>query len=98
LEVKEEIKTAFEFCQKASLNGECDILIMDEIMGALKNQLLSVNDVLELMKNKSSNIEIVMTGRDVPVEIADAADLITEMREIKHYFKEGIPARKGIEY
>ena len=98
LELKEEIKTAFEFCIKASLNLECDVLIMDEIMGVLKNKLLSINEVVEFVKNKPLNLEIVMTGRDVPEEIANVADLITEMREIKHYFKDGIPARKGIEY
>jgi cob(I)alamin adenosyltransferase len=98
IELKEDIKKAFEFCSKVSQAGECDILILDEIMGAIKNELLSVNEILYLINNKHEKLEIIMTGREVPTKIAEAADLITDMKEVKHYYKDGIVQRKGIEY
>ena len=63
----------------------------------LENKLLNVDDVLELIKSKPVGMEIIITGRNAPKEIIDAADLVTEMREIKHYFRNGVPARVGIE-
>ena len=75
----------------------CDVLIIDELLGVLENKLLEVNDVLELLKSKPVNMEVIITGRKAPKEIIDAADLVTEMKEIKHYFNSGIPAREGIE-
>jgi cob(I)alamin adenosyltransferase len=53
---------------------------------------------LRLIKEKPKHVELVLTGRDAPEEIIEAADLVTEMREIKHPYKKGLPARKGIEY
>jgi len=52
---------------------------------------------VELLKSKPDTMEIIITGRNVPKEILDAADLVTEMKEIKHYFRDGVPAREGIE-
>lgn len=98
LELKKDIDEAFEFCKKTFKNRECDMLIMDEIMGVLQNKLLSVKEVLDFIKSKPQDMELIMTGRNVPEEIVEAADLITEMKEIKHYYKKGIPARKGIEF
>lgn len=97
-ELKEDIDTAYSFCKKVLDNNECDVLILDEIMGVLRNLLLSVNDVLELINHKPDSMELILTGRDVPGEIAEAADLVTEMREIKHYYAKGIGQRKGIEF
>lgn len=97
-ELIKEIDKAFSFCRSAAENNECDVLILDEIMGVLQNKLLPVESVMELIRNKPQTMEIIMTGRTAPREIIDAADLVTEMKEIKHYYKKGIPARKGIEY
>jgi len=97
-ELKEEIQNAFEFCKKAARSKECDILIMDEIIGVLNNKLLSVEDIVNFIKEKPENMEFILTGRNVPPELIEIADLVTEMKEIKHYFKDGVPARKGIEY
>lgn len=97
-ELKEDVKEGFEYCKKAAHDGSCDVLIIDEMMGALNNKLLNVDEVVDFIKNKPDEIEIVMTGRDVPQEIADVADLITEMKDVKHYFENGVQARKGIEY
>jgi len=64
----------------------------------LSLKLISLEKVLRLIKEKPKHVELVLTGRDAPEEIIEAADLATEMREIKHPYKKGLPARKGIEY
>lgn len=97
-ELKLEIQEAYRFCLDTLKNNECDILIMDEIMGALSNELISKKQILQLIAAKPYNMELILTGRNVPEDIVDKADLVTEMREIKHYFSKGVPAREGIEY
>ncbi len=79
-------------------NKGCDLLILDEIGNALRFGLITTAQVLELIKNKPPEMELVLTGRGVPHEIFEAADLVTEMKEIKHPFKNGITSRRGIEY
>ena len=74
-----------------------DLIILDEINVALHFGLLKVQDVVKLAIEKPENTELVFTGRRVPVQIIDIADLVTEMKEIKHYYKEGVIARYGIE-
>lgn len=96
-ELKQDIEKGFEFIKGIVANNECDVLIIDELLGVLGNKLLEVGDAVKLLKSKPDNMEIIITGRNVPEEIAEAADLITEMKEIKHYFNKGIPAREGIE-
>ncbi|WP_291571938.1 cob(I)yrinic acid a,c-diamide adenosyltransferase [Clostridium sp. UBA4548] len=97
-ELKEEIQEAYNFCLKQLEDKTCDILIMDEVMGALSNKLLTEEQILHLMDKKPEDIELVMTGRNVPERIVEKANLVTEMKDIKHYFNEGVPARKGIEF
>jgi cob(I)alamin adenosyltransferase len=97
-ELKTEIQEAYKFCYAALLKKQCDVLIMDEIMAALSNNLVSVKQVLELINIKPKNVELILTGRNVPEEIAEKADLVTEMKEVKHYFSKGVAAREGIEY
>lgn len=75
-----------------------DIVILDEICIALHYHLFDIRDVLELLRSKPNEMEIVMTGRYAPQELNDVADLVTEMTEIKHYYSKGIEARKGIEF
>lgn len=98
LEVKKEVKVAYDFILDVIENCKCDMLIIDEIMGVLKNEFLSVEDVLNFIRKKPKNMELIMTGRNVPEEIVDKANLVTDMKEIKHYYKEGVPARKGVEF
>lgn len=97
-ELKLEIQEAYNFCVDVLRNNKCDILIMDEIMGALSNELVSEEQLLKLIEFKPDNMELILTGRNVPEEIVNKADLVTEMKEIKHYFSKGVPAREGIEY
>jgi len=98
---EEDISLAHEamaHAEKALLAPETDILILDEINNALYFQLLTVEEVLNLLDKKPSNVEIVMTGRNAPQELIEKAHLVTEMKEIKHPFHQGINSRKGIEY
>jgi cob(I)alamin adenosyltransferase len=78
--------------------GDCDLLVLDEINVALDFALLPVEEVLALLAGKPEQIEVILTGRNAPQEMIDIADLVTEMREIKHPYQLGIEMRKGIEY
>ncbi len=96
----EDIRLAREALNISSdtLTSGCyDIVILDEINYAVHYGLISVDDVLHLIGMKPENVELVLTGRNAHEKIIEAADLVTEMREIKHYFKAGMQARTGIE-
>lgn len=98
---KEDVELAQEalaLSQEVVKSGEYDIVILDEISVALNLKLISLEKVLELIKHKPKHVELVLTGRSAPGEIIKAADLVTEMREVKHPFHKGYQARKGIEY
>lgn len=77
--------------------GLYDMVILDEVTIALFYKLLSVEEVLEVVASKPEATEVVLTGRYAPQELIDAADLVTEMREVKHYYTSGVEARVGIE-
>lgn len=85
-----------ELCLFVQKNS-CDVLILDEIMGAIHGKLVSAEQVCRVLETKPPGMEIVLTGRNVPEEIARMADLITEMKAVKHYMDAGVPARDGIE-
>lgn len=97
-ELKGEIQEAYEFCCTVLKERKCDILIMDEVMGAVHNNLITKEQLSQLIDLKPENMELILTGRNVPEEIAEKADLITEMKDIKHYFGKGVSAREGIEF
>jgi len=78
-------------------SGEYDVIVFDEINTALFFKLLKVEEVIEVINLKRENTEIILTGRYAPEEIIDRADLVTEMKEIKHYFNDGVKSRVGIE-
>lgn len=90
-------KDALAQARAAVTGGEYDLVIMDEVNGAVWFGLLGVGDVLEVLQAKPPQVELVLTGRNVAPEIVAVADLVTEMREVKHYYKAGVPARVGIE-
>ncbi|WP_457755830.1 cob(I)yrinic acid a,c-diamide adenosyltransferase [Thermodesulfatator indicus] len=87
----------FAFCQEKILSGQFNLVILDELNLVLHFGLLDLAKVLELLKVRPRHTEIVITGRYAPPELIEAADLVTEMREIKHYFRQGVAAREGIE-
>ena len=74
-----------------------DIVILDEICVAIYFGLLNINDVISFLKIKPEPVELILTGRYCPQELIKMADLVTEMKEIRHYYSKGIQARKGIE-
>jgi cob(I)alamin adenosyltransferase len=82
---------------RAALAAGYDLVVMDEVCTALHFKLLDVNEILEVVQNKPDGVELILTGRYAPDEIIAAADLATEMKEIKHYYQQGVQARKGVE-
>ncbi len=88
---------AFARAGELLTSGEFDIFICDEINGAVAFGLIDVEQVLELISSKPAQTELVLTGRNAHERVIEAADLVTEMREIKHYYTAGVPARTGIE-
>ena len=97
-ELKLEIREGYKFILNTIKENKCDILIIDEIMGVLYNKFLTVEEVIYIIDNKPETMELILTGRDIPEEILKKSNLVTEMKCIKHYFEEGVEARKGIEY
>lgn len=96
----EDVRLAREALEKARAEltgGRYDLLILDEINGAVSFGLIGVDDVLALMGMKPPAVELVLTGRNADERVIAAADLVTEMREVKHYYRAGVPARVGIE-
>lgn len=89
---------AFQLADKVVKSGDYDMVILDEINVALNLKLISLKEVLELIRNKPKHVELVLTGRYAPNEIIEIADLVTEMKEIKHPYRKGCQARKGIDY
>jgi cob(I)alamin adenosyltransferase len=87
----EKIKTVIQ-------ENSYDIIILDEINVALHLGLVASGEVLELVKLCPADAEIILTGRDAPDEIIACADLVSEIKEVKHYFKKGVKARRGIEF
>jgi cob(I)alamin adenosyltransferase len=96
---REEARLGWQRAVKAIESGEYDMIILDELNVVLSYELLPLEPVLEVLRNRPENIHIVITGRNAPEELIDLADLVTEMRLIKHpYRDQGIKAQKGIEF
>jgi cob(I)alamin adenosyltransferase len=82
---------------KKIISGEYDLVVMDELNIALYYKLFTVQDVLAILDKKANKTEVIITGRKAPEELIKRADLVTEMKEIKHYYQQGVQAREGIE-
>lgn len=87
-----------KICKEKIQSGKYDIIILDEVNYAVNLGLISVNDVLELIKIRPGGLNLVLTGNYAVPEIIEQADLVTEMKEIKHPFQDGIKAKKGIDF
>jgi cob(I)alamin adenosyltransferase len=94
----EEAKKAFSFGIVGMQSGDYDMVIFDELNMALYYELLDLKEVIQEIKEKPDNVEVVITGRRAPQEIIEIADLVTEMKEVKHPYQKGIETRRGIEY
>ncbi|KHM51569.1 cob(I)yrinic acid a c-diamide adenosyltransferase [Anaerovibrio lipolyticus] len=94
----EAAKEALKEAGKAFESGNYDLIILDEINYAVKFELITVEDVKALLAKRPAELHVVLTGRDAKEEIIDMADLVTEMKLIKHPYQKGIKAQKGIEF
>ena len=100
---REEHKKAAEeglaLAKKEIESGNWDMVILDEINNAVSLGLLSKEVVLELVKTISHKLQaLILTGRDAPQEFIDAADIVTEMKDVKHIYEKGVKAKRGLEY
>ena len=95
---KKECREGLTFAKKLIQSKKYDMVILDEINIAMRDRLIEVNEVLDLIKKKPKGVELILTGREAPKKIMEAADLVTEMREIKHPYQKGTKGRRGIEY
>ncbi|MBR9683589.1 cob(I)yrinic acid a,c-diamide adenosyltransferase [Candidatus Woesearchaeota archaeon] len=95
---KDYVEKAFKKAYEIINQDQHHLVILDEINLALSYGFLETERVLALLKNKSLSTELILTGRNAPSKLIEAADLVTEMKMHKHYYNKGIPARKGIEY
>ncbi len=86
------------FAEQKIHSGNYDIVILDEINVAIHLNLIKIDDVIKVIENKPEPLNLVLTGRNAKDEIIEKADLVTEMREIKHPFQKGIKAQKGIDF
>lgn len=97
-EQKKSARSAIELAQKEILSGAWDLIILDEINYAVKFGLLDAPEILSLIKIRPPEMHLVFTGRDALPELVEVADLVTEMKLIKHPFQKGIAAQSGIEF
>lgn len=98
-EVDEELtRKGLEKAEEVLTSGEYDLVILDEVNNSMKFGLIEPKGLIEILESRAPHTEVVLTGRGVPQEIIDYADLVTEMKLIKHPFDKGIDARMGIEY
>ena len=97
-EDKRAAEEAWAYAREKIFSGEYDMIILDEINYAINYGLLPVGPVVEALKQKPEMVHVVLTGRNAPAEVIAAADLVTEMREVKHPYQKGIEAQRGIEY
>ena len=91
-------KVGLEKATKALLSCKYDIVVLDEIITAHSFHLITLEEMLDIAAVKPTGVELVFTGRNAPPELIEKADLVTEMKDVKHYFQRGIKARRGIEH
>ncbi len=97
----EDVRLAHEGLDRARAamcSGSYDIVVLDEVCVALHFGLLTLAEVVVFLEQRPAGVELILTGRRAPVELIARADLVTEMREVKHPYARGVPARRGIEY
>jgi cob(I)alamin adenosyltransferase len=93
----EAARAGYEEVVKVVESGEYDLVILDEANIATYYNLFTVEELLDLIDRRAENVELVITGRKADPRVIEKADLVTEMKEIKHYYQQGVEARKGIE-
>ena len=94
----EQAKLALSTARQAILSGNYDLVVLDEVNVAVNFKLIDVDEVVKLINDKPSKVELILTGRYADARLIEMADLATEMVKLKHPYDKGVKARKGIEY
>lgn len=97
-EHRQAAQEALAWVRERMTSGGYQVIVLDEILGSIKAGLVSLEQVLDLVARKPPDLHLVLTGRDAPPEIVAAADLVTEMRKVKHPYDQGIMAQRGVEF
>lgn len=92
------VEEAWKFAADQIQHGAYDLIVLDEIIYAISYKMLDPGKVVEVLKNKPEGIHVILTGRNAHPALIELADLVTEMREIKHPYQQGVQAQRGIEY
>ncbi|MFC1988089.1 cob(I)yrinic acid a,c-diamide adenosyltransferase [Chloroflexota bacterium] len=94
----EQARQALAAAHEAALGGKYDLVVLDEVNVAVAWQLVALDEVVRLIRDKPQNVELVLTGRHADAKLIEMADLVTECLKIKHPYDKGITSRKGIDY
>lgn len=97
-EHKKAARETFDYIYKEVVSGKWDIVVADEIIGTVYSKLLPSNDVVSLITDKPEALDLVLTGHHASKSLIAKADLVTEMKEVKHPFQKGILAKKGVDF
>ena len=92
------VEEAWQFARGEILSGRYDLVILDEINYAISYKMLAPEPVVETLKNRPENVHVILTGRNAHPALLEVADMVTEMREVKHPYQKGVLAQRGIEY
>ena len=95
---REEALKSFSAAYQAMISGNYDLVILDEVNIAAAWKLLEIDAIIELIDSKPADVDLILTGRYADQKLIEKADLVTEMKEIKHPYASGTKARKGIDY
>jgi len=95
---KATAREAWELARRKISSGEYDVVVLDELTYPLTYGWIPVDEVIDALRQRPEGLHVIITGRDAPEELIDYADLVTEMREIKHPFQKGLKAQPGIEF
>src|SRR5438270_476515 len=90
--------TGWALARQAIEQGLYDVVVLDEILGAVNANLVPIREVLETIRSRPPSLHLVLTGRGAPPELIALADLVSEVQPIKHPYEQGIPAQRGIEF
>ncbi len=92
-----QMKEGLNEALQAMLSQKFDMIVLDEVLVSIYFKIFTTDEILQFIRQRPPKVELILTGRYCPEEIIELADLVTEMKEIKHYYQQGVLARKGIE-
>ncbi len=95
---RQHARRGLERIEEVMASGKYQMIVLDEISVTLWFGIATLEQVLDVLKKRPEHVELVLTGRRAPAQLLEMADLVTEMTEIKHYYREGVPAREGVEF